>query len=60
MQPVMRQSLVVALSGLALVSLVACNANKPAANPTKAKAAATAPAAKDAMGGMGQMGAMKQ
>jgi hypothetical protein len=56
----MRQSLVVALSGLALVSLVACNANKPAANPTKANPEASAPASKDAMGGMGQMGGMKQ
>ncbi len=56
----MRQTLAVALSGLALISLVACNANKPAANSGKANPAAAAkPAAKDAMGGMGQMGSMK-
>ena len=55
----MRPTVVAVLSGLALLGLVACNANKPAANPTKAKAEASAPAAKDAMGGMGQMGSMK-
>ena len=60
----MRRTLAVVFSGLALASLVACNANKPAANTSKTNPEATAkpaakPAAKDAMGGMGQMGSMK-